>query len=60
MLLIEMLPDIFPLLVAAVVVAVIVVLKVTEMRMNRKRKANGEKPLTEEQQIVNVIDWTKR
>lgn len=60
MLLIEMLPDIFPLLVAAVVVAVIIVLKVTEMRMNRKRKANGEKPLTEEQQIVNVIDWTKR
>ena len=59
MLLIEMLPDIFPLLVAAVVVAVIVVLKVTEMRMNRKSKANGEKPLTEEQQIVNVIDWTK-
>ena len=52
--------DIFPVLIAALVVIVIIALKVTEIRTNNRRKAEGKAPLTEEQQIVNVIDWSRR
>lgn len=52
--------DIFPVLVAALFVLLVIVLKVSTMRANNKRKARGEKPLTEEPEILNVIDWTRR
>lgn len=52
--------DIFPVLVAALFVLLVIVLKVSTMRANSKRKARGEKPLTEEPEILNVIDWTRR
>ena len=52
--------DVFPLIISALVVLIIIILKVSEKRMNARRIRNGEKPLTEEQKIVNVIDWTRR
>lgn len=50
----------FPLIVAALFVAFIVFLYVSEYRINEKRKKEGEEPLTKEQETYNVIDWTRR
>ena len=52
--------DVFPFIMAALMVVIIIVIKVSTMRTNARRKAEGKKPLTEEQKIVNVIDWTRR
>ena len=51
--------DIAPIVIAAVVVVVIVWIRVATMRLNRKLKKEGKEPIPE-QEIVNVIDWTKR
>lgn len=50
----------FPLIIAALFVVFIVFLKVSEHRTNEKRKKEGKEPLTKEQEIYNVIDWTRR
>ena len=52
--------DAFPFLMAALIVVFIIALKVSEKRTNARRKAEGKEPLTEEQKIVNVIDWTRK
>ena len=50
----------FPFLMAVIIVAVIIALKLTERRENARRLSEGRAPLTEEQKAVNVIDWTRR
>ena len=55
-----MLSDIFPLIIAALIALVLIILKVSVLRMNNRRKAEGKPPVTEEPKIVNVIDWTRR
>lgn len=52
--------DIFPFIAAALFVLLVIILRVSTMRANRKRKARGEKPLTQEPETMNVIDWTRR
>ena len=51
--------DIAPFVIAAVVVAVIIWIKVATMRLNKKLKKEGKDPIPE-QEIVNVIDWTRK
>ena len=51
--------DIAPFVIAAVIVAVIVWIRVATMRLNKKLKKEG-RDLVPEQEIVNVIDWTKK
>ena len=55
-----MLSDIFPLIIAALIALVLIILKVSTFRMNKKHRSEGKPPLTEEPKIVNVIDWTRR
>lgn len=55
-----MITALMPFIIAALIVIVIVWLKVAERRINTQRKREGREPLTEEQKIVNVIDWTRR
>lgn len=50
---------VFALLCAVGIVIVIVWIQVATMRLNRKLKKEGRE-LVPEQEIVNVIDWTKR
>ena len=50
---------VFALLCAVGIVIVIVWIRVATMRLNRKLKKEGKEPVPE-QEIVNVIDWTKR
>ena len=49
-----------PLIIAALIALVLIVLNVSTFRMNKKRRSEGKPPLTEEPKIVNVIDWTRR
>ena len=50
---------VFSVLIAVAIVAFITWLQVKTMRLNRKLKKEGKEPIPE-QEIVNVIDWTKR
>lgn len=56
--------DIVPVVAVVVVdilfVLLVVVRKIAATRANSQRRARGEKPLTEETEFVNVIDWTRR
>ena len=49
-----------PILIMLVVVLLIAADHIGVYRANKKRRAQGQPPLTEEQPIVNVIDWTRR
>ena len=51
--------DIAPFVIAAVIVSVIIWIRVATMRLNKKLKKEGREPVPE-QEIVNVIDWTKK
>ena len=51
--------DIAPLVIAVIVVAVIIWIKIATMRLNKKRIREGKEPIPE-QEIVNVIDWTRK
>ena len=50
---------VFALIVAVGIVIFLIWLKVATMRLNKKLKKEGKEPIPE-QEIVNVIDWTKR
>ena len=50
---------VFALFCAMGIVIAIVWIQVATMRLNKKLKKEGGK-LVPEQEIVNVIDWTKR
>lgn len=50
---------VFAILCAVGIVIFLVWLKVATMRLNKKLKKEGKEPIPE-QEIVNVIDWTKR
>ena len=52
-------PVLIGLICAAGIAAFLVWLKVATMRLNRKLKKEGKAPVPE-QEIVNVIDWTKK
>lgn len=52
-------PIIIGLVCAVGIVIFLVWLKVSTMRLNKKLKKECKKPIPE-QEIVNVIDWTKR
>ena len=49
---------VFALLIAIGLVIFLIWLKVAVMRLNKKLKKEGKEPIPE-QEIVNVIDWTK-
>lgn len=51
--------DIAPFVIAAVIVAVIIWIHVATLRLNKRLKKEGREPVPE-QEIVNVIDWTKK
>lgn len=50
---------VFALLCAVGIVIVIVWIRVATLRLNKKLKREGREPVPE-QEIVNVIDWTRR
>ena len=52
-------PVLIGLVCAAGIVVFLVWLKVAAMRLNRKLKKEGKEPVPE-QEIVNVIDWTRK
>lgn len=49
-----------PFIIAALVAAFIIFMKVSEYRANARRIREGKPPLTQETPIVNVIDWSRR
>ena len=52
-------PIIIGLVCAVGIVIFLIWLKVATLRLNKKLKKEGKEPIPE-QEIVNVIDWTKR
>ena len=52
--------ELMPALIAVLIVVFIIILKTSTTRANNRRRARGEKPLTDEPEIVNVIDLTRR
>lgn len=52
--------DIFPLIMAAVIAAGIIIGKLYVMHENKARAKRKEDPLTKDPEFVNVIDWTRR
>ncbi len=51
---------VFPVIIMAVVAVALFVYHMALHRMNEKRKARGERPLTNDDAPVSVIDWTRR
>ena len=52
-------PIIIGFVCAVGIVTFLIWLRVATMRLNKKLKKEGKEPVPE-QEIVNVIDWTKR
>ena len=52
-------PIIIGFVCAVGIVIFLIWLRVATMRLNKKLKKKGKEPVPE-QEIVNVIDWTKR
>ena len=50
---------VFAVLCAVGIVIAIVWIRVATLRLNKKLKREGREPVPE-QEIVNVIDWTRR
>ena len=55
-----MLRDIYPVIIAAVLVLLIVAGKIYVMHENRVREARNEEPLTKERETIHVIDHSRR